>query len=109
MQETDEIDLNNVLTEVLLPELPNHTSGKVRESYDLPDGRRVMAASDRQSAFDIVLAAVPYKGQVLTETANFWFEITNDICANHIINTPDPNVVIGKRLNMLPIEMVVRD
>ncbi len=101
--------LANCLTDVALPELPNHTSGKVRESYDLPDGRRVMIASDRQSAFDYVLAAVPYKGQVLTQTANFWFEETADICANHIIETPDPNVVIGKRLDMLPVEMVVRD
>lgn len=99
----------NVLTDATLPELPNHTSGKVRESYDLPDGRRVMVASDRQSAFDIVLAAVPYKGQVLTQTANFWFDVTSDICANHIIDAPDPNVVIGKRLDMLPVEMVVRD
>ena len=101
--------LANVLTDVNVPELPNHTSGKVRDSYDLPDGRRVMIASDRQSAFDIVLAAVPHKGQVLTQTANFWFEKTAEICANHIIDMPDPNVVIGKRLDMFPIEMVVRD
>ena len=101
--------LKNVLTEVTLPELPNHTSGKVRESYDLPDGRRVMIASDRQSAFDVILTAVPYKGQVLTQTANFWFDTTASLCENHIISTPDPNVVIGKRLNMLPVEMVVRD
>jgi len=108
---TADIDtiLANCLTDVTLPELPNHTSGKVRESYDLPDGRRIMIASDRQSAFDYVLAAVPYKGQVLNQTANFWFEATADICANHIIDTPDPNVVVGKRLDMLPVEMVVRD
>ena len=107
--ETPETILAKVLTDVSVPELPNHTSGKVRDSYDLPDGRRVMIASDRQSAFDIVLAAVPHKGQVLTQTANFWFEKTAEICANHIIDMPDPNVVIGKRLDMFPIEMVVRD
>jgi phosphoribosylaminoimidazole-succinocarboxamide synthase len=101
--------LANVLTDVSVPELPSHTSGKVRDSYDLPDGRRVMIASDRQSAFDIVLAAVPHKGQVLTQTANFWFEETAEICANHIIDMPDPNVVIGKRLDMFSVEMVVRD
>ena len=109
MDKTREPDLLNVLTDVSLPELPNHTSGKVRESYDLPDGRRVMVASDRQSAFDTVLAAVPHKGQVLTQTANFWFKATAEICPNHIVDTPDPNVVIGKRLDMLPVEMVVRD
>ncbi|MEK9753990.1 MAG: phosphoribosylaminoimidazolesuccinocarboxamide synthase [Rhodospirillaceae bacterium] len=101
--------LSNCLTDATFPELPNHTSGKVRESYDLPDGRRVMVATDRQSAFDFVLAAVPYKGQVLNQTATFWFEETADICPNHLIDVPDPNVVIGKRLDMLPIEMVVRD
>ena len=99
----------NCLTEATLDELPNHTSGKVRESYDLPDGRRVMIATDRQSAFDQVLAAVPYKGQVLNQTATFWFEKTVDLCPNHILTVPDPNVVIAQNLEMLPIEMVVRD
>jgi len=99
----------NCLTDATFSELPNHTSGKVRESYDLPDGRRVMIATDRQSAFDQVLAAVPFKGQVLNQTATFWFEKTADICSNHILDVPDPNVVIAQKLNMLPIEMVVRD
>ena len=99
----------NCLTDATFGELPNHTSGKVRESYDLPDGRRVMIATDRQSAFDQVLAAVPFKGQVLNQTATFWFEKTADICPNHILDVPDPNVVIAQKLNMLPIEMVVRD
>jgi phosphoribosylaminoimidazole-succinocarboxamide synthase len=101
--------LDTCLTEAAFPELPNPQSGKVRESYDLPDGRRVMIATDRQSAFDLVLAAVPLKGQVLNQTAMFWFEKTKDICPNHIIEAPDPNVVIARRLDMLPVEMVVRD
>ena len=101
--------LANCLTEAHFPELPNHQRGKVRESYDLPDGRRIMIATDRQSAFDFVLAAVPFKGQVLNQTALFWFERTRDICANHVIDAPDPNVVVGRRLDMLPVEMVVRD
>lgn len=108
MTDTETI-IANCLTDATFDELPNHTSGKVRESYDLPDGRRLMVATDRQSAFDQVLAAVPYKGQVLNETATFWFEKTADICPNHILEVPDPNVVIGRRLDMLPIEMVVRD
>ncbi len=101
--------LENCLTDAEFPELPNFQRGKVRDSYDLPDGRRVMIATDRQSAFDIVLAAVPHKGQVLNQTARFWFENTADICPNHVIEYPDPNVIIARRLDMLPIEMVVRD
>ena len=97
------------LTDAYFPELPNHQQGKVRDSYDLPDGRRIMIATDRQSAFDKVLAAVPYKGQVLTQTARFWFDATADICPNHVIGYPDPNVVVARRLDMLPVEMVVRD
>jgi phosphoribosylaminoimidazole-succinocarboxamide synthase len=99
----------NVLTEAHFPELPNYYRGKVRENYDLPDGRRILISTDRQSAFDQVLAAVPFKGQVLTGTARFWFEATKDICPNHVLDYPDPNVVIGRRLAMLPVEMVVRD
>lgn len=101
--------LDNCLTDARFPELPGHQSGKVRESYDLPDGRRVMIATDRQSAFDHVLAAVPYKGQVLNQTAMFWFERTGDVAPNHVLEAPDPNMVIGRRLDMLPVEMVVRD
>lgn len=98
-----------VLTEAAIPELPNYYRGKVRENYDLPDGRRILISTDRQSAFDQVLSAVPFKGQVLTQTARFWFEACADICPNHVIEYPDPNVVVGRRLDMLPIEMVVRD
>ena len=100
--------LDACLTDAEFPELPNFQRGKVRDSYDLPDGRRVMVATDRQSAFDYVLAAVPFKGQVLNQTARFWFERTEDICPNHVIGYPDPNVITGKRLSMLPVEMVVR-
>jgi phosphoribosylaminoimidazole-succinocarboxamide synthase len=99
----------NCLEDATFSELPNHEQGKVRDSYSLTDGRRVMISSDRQSAFDQVLAAVPYKGQVLNQVAQFWFEQTADICPNHILEVPDPNVVIAKNLEMLPIEMVVRD
>ena len=101
--------IDHCLTDAAFDELPNFQRGKVRDSYDLPDGRRVLIATDRQSAFDQVLASVPYKGQVLNQTAQFWFEETDDICANHVISYPDPNVAIVKRLDMLPIEMVVRD
>lgn len=98
----------HVLDEAFFPELPNYYHGKVRDNYDLPDGRRVIIASDRLSAFDRSLAVIPDKGQVLTQTARFWFEATADICPNHVLEYPDPNVVIGKRLTILPVEMVVR-
>lgn len=98
----------NALEVIDLPGLPNHYRGKVRDNYDLPDGRRVIVASDRLSAFDRILCAVPYKGQVLTQTARYWFEVTADICPNHVLAYPDPNVLIGQRLEMLPVELVVR-
>ncbi len=98
-----------VLEDATIPELPNHYRGKVRDNYDLPDGRRIIIASDRLSAFDRNLAAIPLKGQVLTQTAKFWFEQTADICPNHVIEYPDPNVLIGRKLTILPVEIVVRD
>jgi phosphoribosylaminoimidazole-succinocarboxamide synthase len=97
------------LTDARFEELPAFYRGKVRDTYRLPDGRQVMVATDRQSAFDQVLAAVPDKGQVLNQTARFWFEETADICPNHVIDYPDPNVVIARHLDMMPIEMIVRD
>ena len=97
------------LTDAHFPELPGFYRGKVRDTYRLPDGRQVMIATDRQSAFDQVLAAVPHKGRVLNQTARFWFDATADLCPNHVISYPDPNVVIARHLSMLPIEMVVRD
>ncbi|MBL4720987.1 MAG: phosphoribosylaminoimidazolesuccinocarboxamide synthase [Alphaproteobacteria bacterium] len=96
------------LTDAKIPQLPKFQRGKVRDAYDLPDGRRIMIATDRQSAFDKVLTPVPYKGQVLNQTAQFWFEQTKDICPNHVLSYPDPNVIVGRRLTMLPVEMVVR-
>lgn len=98
-----------VLEDATIPELPNHYRGKVRDNYDLPDGRRIIIASDRLSAFDRNLAAIPLKGQVLTQTAKFWFEQTADICPNHVIEYPDPNVLVGRKLTILPVEIVVRD
>lgn len=101
-------DLSRILPDAHIPELPNPYYGKVRDCYDLPDGRRILISSDRISAFDRILAAIPWKGQVLTQTARFWFDATADICPNHVLAYPDPNVVIGKRLTILPVEVVVR-
>jgi phosphoribosylaminoimidazole-succinocarboxamide synthase len=97
-----------VLDDATIPELPRHYRGKVRDNYDLADGRRVIIASDRLSAFDRILCAVPFKGQILTQAARFWFEQTADICANHVLEYPDPNVLLCRRLDILPVEVVVR-
>ena len=98
-----------VLADASLPEFPNPYRGKVRDTYDLGDGRLILIASDRLSAFDRSLAVIPHKGQVLTQTARYWFEETADICPNHVLDYPDPNVVVGQRLTILPVEIVVRD
>jgi phosphoribosylaminoimidazole-succinocarboxamide synthase len=97
------------LTDAAIPELPNHYRGKVRENYDLPDGRRLIIATDRLSAFDIILTAVPLKGQVLTQLARFWFDSTGDLCPNHVLSYPDPNVLLCRQLRIMPVEVVVRD
>lgn len=99
---------DRVLDHARIPELSNPYFGKVRDCYDLPDGRRILIASDRISAFDRILASIPFKGQVLTQMARYWFEHTADICRNHVLDYPDPNVVVAKRLNILPVEIVVR-
>jgi phosphoribosylaminoimidazole-succinocarboxamide synthase len=106
--ETLRANLDYVLADATIPELPGHYVGKVRDNYDLPDGRRVLIATDRISAFDRSLGAIPFKGQVLTQIARFWFENTQDLCPNHVLAYPDPNVLIGRRLDMLPVEIVVR-
>jgi phosphoribosylaminoimidazole-succinocarboxamide synthase len=101
--------LDLVLDDATIPELPGHYRGKVRDNYDLPDGRRLIVATDRLSAFDLNIAAIPFKGQVLTQIARFWFDRTADICTNHVIGYPDPNVLLCQRLDILPVEIVVRD
>jgi len=100
--------VGNCLIDAEYSELPGFRRNKVRDSYQLPDRRRLLISTDRQSAFDQVLAAVPYKGQVLTQTARYWFDETADVCPNHVICYPDPNVVMVKDLDMLPVEVVVR-
>jgi len=81
--------------------------GKVRDCYS-KDGKITIITTDRISAFDQVLGTIPFKGQVLTQLAQFWFEQTNDIITNHLISSPDPNVMIVKRCQPLPIEIIVR-
>lgn len=81
--------------------------GKVRDVY-VADDMLFLIATDRQSAFDRNLANIPFKGQVLTQTSLFWFEHTKDIIKNHVVSSPDPNVVVCRKLNVFPVEVVVR-
>ncbi len=81
--------------------------GKVRDFYILKD-KRITVTTDRQSAFDLNLGRVPFKGAVLNQLAAFWFEKTKHIVANHMISLPDPNVLVSKHCEPIPVEMVVR-
>jgi phosphoribosylaminoimidazole-succinocarboxamide synthase len=98
----------NVFADASTLPLPNHYPGKVRDVYDLNDGRLVMATSDRLSAFNRAITAVPHKGAILNAITKFWFDRTQDILPNAVIEYPDPNVMVVKKLNMLPIEVIVR-
>ena len=90
-------------------DLGTRYQGKVRDTYDLGDGRLVLVTTDRISAFDHVLRqAIPLKGQVLNRVAAFFFERTADVAPNHVLDVPDPNVTVGVRCDPLPIEFVVR-
>ncbi|MFP5488137.1 MAG: phosphoribosylaminoimidazolesuccinocarboxamide synthase, partial [Acidimicrobiia bacterium] len=94
-------------TEIELP-LPDRRDGKVRASWSCGEGRRLFVTTDRLSAFDRVLAGVPYKGQVLNQLSAWWFERTADLIANHVISVPDPNAVLARAATPLPVEVVVR-
>ncbi len=95
------------LGETNLP-LPGKAVGKVREWYDLPDGKRLIITTDRLSAFDRVLAQVPYKGQVLNQLSAWWFKQTESLIANHLISIPDPNAALVTKVEPLLVEVVVR-
>lgn len=81
--------------------------GKVRDTYII-DEKRVLVTTDRQSAFDIILASVPFKGQVLNRIAKFWFDKTKHIVKNHCIALPDENCLVAETLEIFPVEFVVR-
>ena len=92
-----------------LPGLLNTYHGKVRDVYCIENELLVMIASDRISAFDVILPKpIPYKGQVLNQIAAYMLEATKDICPNWLISTPAPNVAIGQKCTPFKIEMVVR-
>ncbi len=99
--------LPNVLTHTNCGFLGERYEGKVRDNYTRGDVR-VLITSDRLSCFDVVVTTVPFKGQVLTELAAYWFDRSRDIIANDILDLPDPNVMVVRNCAVFPVEIVVR-
>ncbi len=95
------------LQQVDVPGLGRRIEGKVRDIY-VVDGKRVLITTDRVSAFDRVLGAIPFKGQVLNQLSAWWFEQLRDVVDNHVISIPDPNVTIAHEAETLPVEVIVR-
>ena len=99
------------VTELTLPGAKKYT-GKVRDTYDLapgdPRGELLLITTDRQSGFDRLLGAIPFKGQVLNRTSLFWFEQTKSLVPNHVIASPHANALLARKCRVLPIEFVVR-
>lgn len=99
--------LPHTLQQLDLPELGELYRGKVRDNYSRGD-RIVMITTDRVSAFDHVLGTIPFKGEVLSRLTAFWFDKVKDIAATHLLEVPDPSVMVVKRAKALPIEIVIR-
>jgi len=97
------------MTAYHFPDQTGFYRGKVRDVYSLNNGLLIMIASDRISAFDVILPRlIPYKGQVLNQIAAFMLKATHDICPNWLLSVPAPHVSIGKRCDPLRVEMVIR-
>lgn len=98
-------------TDLPLPGAKKYT-GKVRDTYDLtpddPNGQLLLLTTDRQSGFDRLLGAIPFKGQVLNRTSLYWFEQTKHLVPNHVISSPNANALLARKCRVLPIEFVVR-
>jgi len=99
--------MTDVLKETNFSTLGAKKTGKVRDIYEQPD-RLVLVSTDRHSSFDRIIAHIPHKGQVLNQSSAWWFEQTKDIVPNHVLALPDPNVTIGKKMKMVPVEAVMR-
>ncbi|MFA6076739.1 MAG: phosphoribosylaminoimidazolesuccinocarboxamide synthase [Candidatus Paceibacterota bacterium] len=99
--------LDDVLIETNFTELGEKKVGKVRDVYIAKD-HITLISTDRHSSFDRNIAFIPFKGEILNQISLFWFEHTKDIIQNHVLNSPDPNVVVAKKCKPLPIECVMR-
>ncbi len=75
--------------------------GKVRDTYEVGDGRLLLVTTDRQSGFDRLLGAIPYKGQVLNRTSLYWFEQTQGIIGNHVLFSPHANALVARKCTVL--------
>ena len=103
------MDTTLMRTDLHLPGVASIHRGKVRDVYHLADGRTILVATDRISAFDVILPrGIPHKGQVLTQLSWHMLQATAHVAPNWAIATPDPNVVIGHTAKTIPVEMVVR-
>lgn len=99
--------LAHTLLETDFAPLGERYRGKVRDNYRQGD-RYVLVTTDRLSAFDHVLGTIPFKGEALNRLAVFWFEKTKDVARNHLLDCPDPNVMVARRCDPLPVEVIVR-
>lgn len=99
--------LHSTIAETAFTGLGQRETGKVRDSYK-QHGQRILVTTDRISAFDCILGTIPFKGQVLNQLAAFWFEQTRAVAPNHVIDVPDPNVMVVAECEQLPIELIVR-
>ena len=95
------------LTSVDIAGLGEKYDGKVRDMYRVGD-RRALITTDRVSAFDRVLGTIPFKGQVLTQLSAWWFEQLTDVVSHHVVDVPDPNVIVAREAEPLPVEVIVR-
>lgn len=102
-----EVELEGTLDATDFEHLGHPHKGKVRDSYISGESRTIIT-TDRVSAFDRHLGTVPFKGQALNEVANFWFEATEDLVRNHMLEVPDPNVVRVRECEPVALEFVVR-
>ena len=104
--------MTEVLKETNFDFLGKKREGKVRDIYEPStgsgQGSLILISTDRHSSFDRLIAHVPHKGQVLNQGSAWWFEKTKDIVPNHVLAVPDPNVTVGKKCRMVPVEAVVR-
>jgi len=99
--------MTDILKETNFDFLGEKKVGKVRDIYIQPD-RLILVTTDRHSSFDRIIAHIPWKGQVLNQISAWWFEVTKDIVPNHVLAVPDPNVTVGKKMKMVPVEAVMR-
>ncbi len=103
------VQLNNTLKETNF-NLHGKYIGKVRDNYQLTGKtkKRLIVTTDRISCFDKIVGTVPFKGQVLNQIAAFWFEHTKHIIKSHVVDIPDPNIMVGLECEPLPVEVIVR-